>query len=370
MVRPFSKESLTMRDAAQRSIPKRLVISYILDWIMIVGIALIGYGFYKTDPTRHPFSLTDETISFPYRDKDTVSTAVLVVVSLVVPAAFIVIGALLLIPGSAAAGTPSRSQLWLYKIWEWNAGWLGLGLSVAGTFMATMGLKSLYGKPRPDLLARCNPDLSRIAEFTVGGLGGKVTGAPRLVSWEICQNQAYELAVDGFASFPSGHSSFAFAGLTYLSLWLCSKLSIGFPYLAHSPFGLDLRAQKRDSIRMQGAAPPVYMVIVAFVPIAVAFFFSASRWFDFRHHGFDIIFGSVMGIVFAWVAFHLYHLPIMRGAGWAWAARSHNHAFFKGVGLPSYVGANDWSAVDDKHVTVDSGQPEVDIERGERDLAE
>lgn len=171
-------------------------------------------------------------------------------------------------------------------------------------------------------------------------------------------------------SFTSGRASteanldlVSFAGLAYLSLWLCAKFSIGLPYLAHSPFSQDLRAQKRAAIRTQGAAPPVYMVIIAFVPLAVAFFISASRWFDYRHHGFDIIFGSLMGVVFAWVSFRLYHLPIMRGAGWAWGARSRRHAFFKGVGLPSHVGANDWS------VDVGVGGQELDLERGQQDLA-
>ncbi|GAB1216066.1 hypothetical protein ATERTT37_005271 [Aspergillus terreus] len=220
--------------------------------------------------------------------------------SLIAPAVIIVAVAFVFIPGSAASEAlgeaPSRSVLWRYKIWEWNAGWLGLGLSMAGVFMATQGLKDLYGKPRPDLLARCNPDLSQIAAHTVGGLGSKLTDAATLVSWEICQNKSDDLKVDGFSSFPSGHSS----RLAYLSLWLCAKFSIGLPYLAHSPFSQDLRAQKRDAIRTQGAAPPVYMVIIAFVPLAVAFFISASRWFDYRHHGFDIIFGSLMGVVFAW----------------------------------------------------------------------
>ncbi|KAG2414001.1 hypothetical protein HFD88_003192 [Aspergillus terreus] len=355
-----------MRDAPV-SVPKRLLLSYIFDWILIIGIALIGYGFSKVTPNHYPFSLTDPSISLPYTAHETVSTAVLVVVSLIAPAVIIVAVAFVFISGSAASEAlgeaPSRSVLWRYKIWEWNAGWLGLGLSMAGVFMATQGLKDLYGKPRPDLLARCNPDLSQIAAHTVGGLGSKLTDAATLVSWEICQNKSDDLKVDGFSSFPSGHSSISFAGLAYLSLWLCAKFSIGLPYLAHSPFSQDLRAQKRDAIRTQGAAPPVYMVIIAFVPLAVAFFISASRWFDYRHHGFDIIFGSLMGVVFAWVSFRLYHLPIMRGAGWAWGARSRRHAFFKGVGLPSHVGANDWS------VDVGVSGQELDLERGQQDLA-
>ncbi|KAE8138396.1 phosphatidic acid phosphatase type 2/haloperoxidase [Aspergillus pseudotamarii] len=345
---------------AKRYLP--LLISYIMDWVFIIGIALIGYGFHKVTPNHRPFTLTDPSISFPYTTHETVSTAVLVVVGLIIPAVIIVLVTLVIMPGV---------WNWRVKIWEWNAGWLGLALAVAGAFMATEGLKDLYGRPRPDLLARCDPDLGNIGAYVVGGLGGKVEGAPRVVSWEICRNTGKELVVDGFVSFPSGHSSFAFAGLTYLSLWLCAKLSIGFPYLAHSPFGQDLRGQKRETIRNLGAAPPVLLVILAFVPMAVAFFISASRWFDFRHHGFDIIFGSVMGMVFAWGAFRLYHLPIMRGGGWAWGVRSRRHAFFKGVGLPSHIGGDNWSSVKDIPQSDEraAGQ-DIDLESGPRNLAE
>lgn len=84
---------------------------------------------------------------------------------------------------------------------------MGLALALASTWTATQGLKALIGKPRPDLLARCNPDVARIAEFTVGGLGESVRGAATLVSWEICRDRSSSLRIDGFASFPSGHSS-------------------------------------------------------------------------------------------------------------------------------------------------------------------
>lgn len=104
------------------------------------------------------------------------------------------------------------------------------------------------------------------------------------------------------------------------------------------------RGNRSPFVRKQGAAPPVYMIVIAFVPFAVAFFISASRWFDHRHHGFDIIFGSVMGMVFAYVGFNFYNMPIRRGSGWSWGPRSRHHAFFKGVGLPSHIGYDNWSS--------------------------
>ncbi|PYH92114.1 acid phosphatase/Vanadium-dependent haloperoxidase [Aspergillus ellipticus CBS 707.79] len=340
--------------------PKRLVLSYIIDWVLIIGIGLIGYGFSRVTPNHRPFFLTDASISFPHKDKDTVTTSVLVVVSLVVPAVVIVLVAALLIP---RPGTGlSRALLWRYKVWEWHVGWLGLGLSYAGAYMATEGLKDLYGKPRPDFLARCAPGTSDVASYGVSGLGTSFAGAITMVTWDICRNKSNEVRVDGFSSFPSGHSSLAFAGLAYLTLWLCSKFSVGFPNLTHPP---DLQRQERGAIRTQGAAPPIYMLIAAFVPLAVAFFISASRWFDFRHHGFDIIFGSVLGMVFAWVGFRMFQFPLMRGAGWSWGARSRRHAFFHAVGLPGHVAASTWGTSGDKcEVAENRTWGDIDIESG------
>lgn len=140
---------------------------------------------------------------------ETVSTATLILVSLFAPAVIIVIGALLLTPGTAAPDgpKPSKSQMIRRKLWEWNVGWLGLVVALAGVWMSTQGLKDLAGKPRPDLLARCNPDVTKIAQFARSGLGERLPGAPTMVSWKICQNQSKLVRVDGFSSFPSGHAS-------------------------------------------------------------------------------------------------------------------------------------------------------------------
>ncbi|KAJ5145471.1 uncharacterized protein N7515_000035 [Penicillium bovifimosum] len=332
------------------SISKLLVLSYIIDWIFIIGIALIGYGFFKQPTNHHPFSLTDPTISYPHT-QETVTTKTLLLVCLFAPAVLIFLGAWLLIPATATASTqspstvpkPPAAKYIRRKFWEWNAGWMGLGLALAGSWAATQGLKVLVGKPRPDLLARCDPDLARIAEFTVGGLGDRVRGGATLVSWEICRTTSKSLSRDGFASFPSGHASFSFAGLIYLTLWLCSKFSVAFPYLPPYPVEDQTHTDDRSSVRSRGAAPPVYLMLIVFVPTATACFIAASRWFDFRHHGFDILFGSAMGIFFAYIGFNMYHLPIRRGAGWAWGARSPRRAFLRGVGFPSSLGTDSWA---------------------------
>ena len=70
-------------------------------------------------------------------------------------------------------------------------------------------------------------------------------------------------------------------------------------------------------------------------------YIAASRYSDFRHHGFDILSGSFIGTVAAFAAFRYYHLPLSRGAGWSWGPRSRTRAFWAGVGVGGYVGGKD-----------------------------
>lgn len=85
---------------------------------------------------------------------------------------------------------------------------MGLALSLATAFMITQGMKLLFGKPRPDLLSRCRPDLNRLQETAINPIvGAEFNAAWVLVTDEICQNTDVDLMRDGFKSFPSGHAS-------------------------------------------------------------------------------------------------------------------------------------------------------------------
>ena len=88
--------------------------------------------------------------------------------------------------------------------------------------------------------------------------------------------------------------------------------------------------------RSQAAAAPTYLIIFPLIPICAAIYISTTRYSDFYHHGFDIIAGAILGIASAWLGFRWYHLPIARGGGWAWAPRSPERAFMRGVGVLTY----------------------------------
>ena len=146
--------------------------------------------------------------------------------------------------------------------------------------------------------------------------------------------------------------------MLYLSLHLCSKFSIGIPYLlpiinddSHCPRNTSKYnhttskpghniSNSNDSSNSThpaplvsspppprlpphhtAAAPPTYLLILPLVPVTIATYVASSRYSDFRHHGFDIIFGSLLGAVIAWGSFRMYHLPVRRSSGWAWGSR-------------------------------------------------
>jgi membrane-associated phospholipid phosphatase len=320
--------------------------------------AALGGGFSKIKGFQHAFSLDDPAISFPYQP-DTVTVEVLLIVAVVAPGIITALVSLLFVPGPTAARNTPKALIWRRKLWEWNTAWMGLGVALAGAFMVTEGLKDIAGKPRPDLLQRCDPDLSKVTQFHVGGLGLVYPEAPVLVSSGICQQTDASILRDGFASWPSGHSSFSWAGLFYLTLFLCAKFAIAIPFLgtqnyshhqANLPSTFEQRHGKEGGLdahvpaRNQAAAPPIYLLIIAFIPIGTAMFICVTRYADYHHAGWDIISGALIGAFFAYFGFRWYHLPIRQGAGWAWGARSRDRAFFLPIGTPSYVGDEGWDS--------------------------
>ena len=298
----------------------------------------------------------------------------LLVLNSIVPIVIVSIVSLIFVPGPTVPKNTPKSLIWKRKLWELHVGLLGLALSLVSAWFFTQGMKNMYGKPRPDLLARCDPDLENAEKHSVGGLSfGGTNGL--LFSASICRQTDSAKLDDGFRSYPSGHSSSSAAGLIYTSLFLASKFSVIIPFVVgssrtgdagtlsafpsrvrsdvdpyeptrnrsdmSSPFQDKYAARqnaKIQSLRLQAAAPPIYLLVIVLMPFCVAIFIASSRWFDFRHHGFDILFGFLMGTVTAIYSFRYYHLPIQEGAGWAWGPRDQHRAFWSGVGRLGYAG--------------------------------
>lgn len=261
-------------------VSKRAIVSYVLDYVIIVVLFVLFAFIDRAEPFHQPFSLTNITLQYPMAQKERVSTGLLVIVAVLIPAALIAIFAILIDPIISKMeykrhGTGTGNHSFMDRLWELNCGILGLLLAEGATFVITQALKNLIGKPRPDFIDRCQP-VSGAMDRTPYGLSTS----------EICTQTDAAILKDGYRSFPSGHSSTAWAGLFYLSLYLAGKLHV-----------LDHRGE-------------VWRTFFVLVPVLSAALIAGTRVIDARHHGFDVIVGSLIGLLVAWGAYRQYFYPV------------------------------------------------------------
>ncbi|KAI9766629.1 MAG: hypothetical protein M1840_006440 [Geoglossum simile] len=266
---------------SKKKLPKRVIISYILDYVIVAALILGFTLLDAVEPYHQHFSLQNYSLQYPYAVKERVPVPLAAFLTVACPAAIIAVYTLVIdgiFSQSKSAGPRGRSKgpyRFKDRLWELNCGILGLFLSVAAAITITGALKNATGKPRPDVIARCKPK--------EGSADPPVFG---LVTSGICTQQNHAILKDGFRSFPSGHSSTAFAGLFYLSLYLAAKLHV-----------LDNRGE-------------VWKTFIVLVPTLGAALIADSRIMDARHHPFDVLSGSLLGIVVAWCSYRQYFPPI------------------------------------------------------------
>jgi diacylglycerol diphosphate phosphatase/phosphatidate phosphatase len=132
----------------------------------------------------------------------------------------------------------------------------------------TDSIKNAVGRPRPDLIDRCKPR----------------PGIPEheLVTIKDCTQIDDHILQDGWRSFPSGHSSFAFAGLGYLTLFFCGQLFVFRP--------------RTDLPK----------ALLALFPLLGAALIAISRCQDYRHDVYDVTCGAILGFAVAYFSYRRY----------------------------------------------------------------
>ncbi|OQD70654.1 hypothetical protein PENDEC_c022G03998 [Penicillium decumbens] len=270
---PFSK----------RRLRPRVVLSYIFDYVILIACVIGFWILDSIEPYHQHFSLTNISLQYPYAVHERIPIAYALCISGAFPLALIIVYTLFLDglfshhkPQDSVSGKRKLRGPWRWKdrLWEMNCGILGLLLSQGLAFVITQVLKNACGKPRPDLIDRCQPRAGS-ADLPTYGLSNST----------ICTGDA-ALIKDGFRSWPSGHSSSSFAGLFYTSLWLGGKLHV-----------MDNRGES-------------WKTLLVMVPILAATLVAVSRIMDARHHPFDVITGSLLGVVCAIVSYHQYFPPL------------------------------------------------------------
>ncbi|KAF2239672.1 PAP2-domain-containing protein [Viridothelium virens] len=222
--------------------------------IVVAANALIGL---LPSPFHQMFSLDDTRIQYPHADPERVPVFWLLLFAGFLPLGILVVWSILLRPGL------HRAHVTI----------LGLFISVLVTNLITDIIKNAVGRPRPDLLSRCKPKLD--------------TPNHELVTVDVCTETNHHKLHDGWRSFPSGHSSFSFSGLGYLSLFLAGQLRVLRP--------------RTDLVRL----------LITAAPLVGAFLVAVSRIEDYRHDKYDVTAGSLLGLLVAFLTYRRYY-PSLR----------------------------------------------------------
>ncbi|EYU30017.1 hypothetical protein ABFS82_05G036600 [Erythranthe guttata] len=153
---------------------------------------------------------------------------------------------------------------------------LGLLFAVLITGVLTDSIKNAVGRPRPNFFWRCFPN----GQDLYDQLGDVV-----------CNGKASEIK-EGHKSFPSGHTSWSFAGLGFLSFYLAGKIKC-----------FDGRGH-------------VAKLCIIFLPILVACLVGASRVSDYWHHWQDVFAGGLLGLSVATFCYLQFFPPPYHTEGW------------------------------------------------------
>jgi len=253
--------SLLQRKDVIGSIARSWTTSYIPDYLGLVLLFLlfIPVNLFLT-PFPRLFVLSDLRISYPFAEHERVPPLMLITYGLFVPLGVVTAWALL--------ARPDRHKV--------RVTYLGLVSSVFLTTLITDIIKNAVGRPRPDLLARCKARAGTPTDI--------------LVDYTVCTQTRLHMLQDGWRSFPSGHSSFSFAGLGFMSLWIAGQFHVLRPTTS------------------------LLAMIASLVPALGAGLIAISRCEDARHDVEDVVCGSLLGIAIAWLCYRRYY-PGLRSRG-------------------------------------------------------
>jgi diacylglycerol diphosphate phosphatase/phosphatidate phosphatase len=165
---------------------------------------------------------------------------------------------------------------------------LALAIALILTSLLTDIIKNAVGRPRPDLLARCapKPDTPRDILVTIA-----------VCTTDTSVPSYHHKLHDGWRSFPSGHSSFAFAGLGYLSLFLAGQFRI----FAHASPSSTLVGHAEKVVRGD-----LVRALVCGAPLLGATMIAISRCQDYRHDVWDVCVGGLLGYTVAYWSYRRY----------------------------------------------------------------
>lgn len=207
-------------------------------------------------------------------------------------------------------------QIRIRSFWDANNGIIGLFYSLITAAVFQVFLKWLIGGLRPHFLAVCQPDIT-LASNNAGdvGAGYNAAGYKQIYyTREICTGDI-DTIDDSLESFPSGHTTAAFAGFVYLYLYLNAKLKVFSNY-----------------------HPSMWKMIVIYMPILGAVLIGGALTIDEFHNWYDIMAGGFIGTMMAFSAYRMCyaaiwdwrinHIPLNRGVPFDFGSPELSNATF------------------------------------------
>eukprot|EP00569_Conticribra_weissflogii_P007147 CAMPEP_0171347034 /NCGR_PEP_ID=MMETSP0878-20121228/26755_1 /TAXON_ID=67004 /ORGANISM="Thalassiosira weissflogii, Strain CCMP1336" /LENGTH=327 /DNA_ID=CAMNT_0011850945 /DNA_START=161 /DNA_END=1144 /DNA_ORIENTATION=+ len=147
-----------------------------------------------------------------------------------------------------------------------HAGFCSVLVAIGISEFFTHTFKFYVGRLRPNFYAMCGFDTDTLS----------------------CQN-GEQMENEARMSFPSGHSSLSCCGMMTLTLFLYARVGLG-----------------RIMVPGVASGRSKFLGIVAFTPLLVSFWCATSRLVDNWHHPSDIIAGTILGAVSAFISYHLW----------------------------------------------------------------
>ncbi|EKG12839.1 Phosphatidic acid phosphatase type 2/haloperoxidase [Macrophomina phaseolina MS6] len=171
-------------------------------------------------------------------------------------------------------------QIRIRSFWDVNNATIGLLYSLIAAAVFQVFLKWLIGGLRPHFLDVCKPAVPLSGTNSGNGLRGI------MYDRSICTGDPDQID-DSLESFPSGHTTAAFAGFVYLSLYLNAKLKLASNY-----------------------HPAFWKLIAVMAPLLGATLIGGALTIDEYHNWYDVLAGAVIGTLMAFTSYRMLYASI------------------------------------------------------------
>lgn len=244
----------------------KLALHHKQDWLILVLLAAVDGLLNMIEPFhRYVGENMMRDLMFPFKE-DTIPMWAVPILSIIIPILIFI-----------------TFYFTRRDIYDLHHAILGLMFSSLITGVITDAIKDSVGRPRPNFFQRCFPNKKPVFDKDTGDV--------------VC-NGMKAVIKEGYKSFPSGHTSWSFAGLGFLSWYLSGKVRV-----------FDRRGN-------------IGKLCVVLLPLLIAALIGITRVDDYWHHWTDVFAGGLIGLTVSSICYLLlFPFPTLSN-GWA------PHAFF------------------------------------------